>query len=364
VAGVAVAIGLAIWTKVAGLNPRSWEAVAVTAGIFLAGAAGVLAIVFLYRIRIDERGVWRRRLVRWDLWPWEAFEGGHIRHGRLGDQLTYPTKGWYWRTISTSVLRKPDRAAFERAVARFRIPPPPPHLPDVLSVKYGLRARFELSADGVRLIAHRHDAGELFPWPQVVKVELVRSTHDRPDFVALFLHLPGLADPVRLARPQGHPTWSGADAEVIALYLERHLDNGRFVVTALSGPPIDVQEADRRLAQLDKSEHELQRANRVLWYLYLGAILVMTVVLADVWNRPNPMNWRLQDWIAVSIALGGATVSTGLLAVTQLGVVYFRLRDMRRERGELIRWKACFAGAVSVEDTTAFDPEILPLRPC
>jgi hypothetical protein len=291
VAGVAVALGLAIWTKLAGLNPRSWEAFAVMAGMYLAGAAGVLAIVLRYRIRIDERGVWRRRLVRWDLWPWEAFEGGHIRHGRLGDQLTYPKRNWYWRTISTSVLGEADRAAFEAAVSRFRVPPPPPKLPDVVSAKYGLRARFELSADGVRLMAHRHDVGRLIPWPEVVKVELVRSTHNRPDFVALCLHVPGLEKPMRLATVQGRPTWSGAAAEVVALYLERHLGDDRFEVTALGGPPKGAAEIDRRLARLDKAERGLQKLNWYCVFILAAGIPLLTVIMSGLWQRPNPLNW-------------------------------------------------------------------------
>ncbi len=340
VAGAGVASGFVVGTKLADLNPRSWGEIAAMVGVFAVGATGLLTVTFRYRLRIDARGVWRRRLLRWDLWPWQAFEGGHVRHGRLGDEVTYPEKSWYWRTISASLLGEASREAFEAAVALFRILPPPPELPDVLMVKYGLRARLELSAEGVRLLAHRHDVGELVPWAEVVKAEVLRSSHARLDFVTLNLHLPGRAAPVRLTHAQGNPTWSGADAEVIASFLRRHLGDSRFELTALRGPPADAAETDRRLARLDKAEQEWRKVGRLTWCVLVAGTLALTVILSEAWNRPNPLHWGRQDWTAMGMALGVAAVLLGLQGAMCLGLVYFQRRDQRRQRDEVLRWKA------------------------
>src|SRR5262249_18503802 len=92
-----------VWQKWANVN-CAWVNTVIGLAVFGTAALFLLAVVFRYRIRIDEHGVWRRRFVRWDLWPWEAFEQGLVRHGKLGDQLIYPARGWYWRTISASLL--------------------------------------------------------------------------------------------------------------------------------------------------------------------------------------------------------------------------------------------------------------------
>jgi hypothetical protein len=338
--GITVALGLVVWMKNAGLNQRPWEEIAVGAAVFGGAAAGLLAVAFRYRLRIDARGIWRRRLIRWDLWPWEAFEAGLVRHGKLGDQFTYPAKGWYWRTISASVLSAADRAAFETAVARFRVPPPPPDLPAVVPVKYGLRSRLELSAEGVRLRAHRDDPGELIGWPDVVRAEVFRATHDRPDFSTLNLHLSGRPTPVRLRTSKGTPTWSGADAEVIALFLQRHLNDGRCEVTALRGPPADAAEADRRLVLMDESEQGLRRAGRYLGYMFVGGTLGLGVVMAEVWNRPNPLNWGWADWQVVGLAFVGAAAFLGLQLAMCVGIVYYQRRELRQNRDRVLGWRA------------------------
>jgi hypothetical protein len=115
-----VAVGLIVGMKLAALNPWAWKEIAIGVALYGGAAAGLLAVAFRYRLRIDARGIWRRRLVHWDLWPWEAFEAGLVRHGKLGDQLTYPAKGWYWRTISASVLSPADRPPADAAEADRR----------------------------------------------------------------------------------------------------------------------------------------------------------------------------------------------------------------------------------------------------
>jgi hypothetical protein len=274
------------------------------------------------------------------LWPWEAFEAGQVRHGKLGDQLTWPARPWYWRTISASLLGEGDRTAYETVINRFRIPPPPPELPDVVAIKYGVRARLELSADGVRTREYQRDEGELVPWPEVLRAELIRTTHDRPDFATLELHLPGKPKLVRLTHNKGTPTWSGADAEVIALYLNRHLDDARFQVTALRGPPADLAEADRRLARLDASEREWRKLNRGIRYVMAGGVLCFAMAVFEPWNRPNPLNWGRGDWVALAEAVGGAVAVFSLYAVLFVGVAYFQAGDLRRQREAVLRWRA------------------------
>jgi hypothetical protein len=340
VIGFMVIAGTVVGLKWMDGQKDKWVATIVFLSV-LGAAAGLLVVVaYRYRVRIDHRGVWRRRLVHWDLWPWEAFEQAKVRHGKAGDQLTYPEKPWHWRTISASLLAEPDRTAFETVVRRYRVPPPPPEVPELVAVKYGVRARLELSADGVRLRAHRRDEGELIPWPEVVRAEVIRTTHDRPDFATLELHLPGRPDPVRLTHHKGTPTWSGAAAEVIALYLGRQLDGGRFQVTAQRGPPVDLAEADRRLARLDQIERDLRKASRFIRHVLVWGVLGLAVVMFEPWDRPNPVNWGRADWAALAAAVGLAVAALSLHGVLIFGVAYCQGRELRRQRGDILRWRA------------------------
>jgi len=325
----------------AGINDRTWERSIIVLTAFAVGTLFLLVAIFRYRIQIDEHGVWRRRFVRWDLWPWDAFEQGKVRHGKGGDQLTFPEKSWYWRTISASALGERDRAAYETVVRRYRVAPSSPPVPDVLDLKLPLRARLALSADGVQWRSGRHDDGELVRWPDVVRVEVIRATHDRPDFVTLELYLPDQPKPVRLTHNKGAPMWSGADAEVIALYLRRHLEAaGRFQVTALRGPPADLAESDRRLTRLDASERDLRRANRFIRHMFVWCGLILWAVWFDLWNRPNPLNWVRADWLDAAKGAGATVALLGFYGVKFFGIAFFQKRDLRRDRDKILRWRA------------------------
>jgi hypothetical protein len=332
------------------LNNASWPKVLSGLAVFATAMVLLIAITVRYQLRIDQQGVWRRRFFRWDLWPWEAFEQGRIRHGKYGDQLTNPEKSWYWRTISASLLGEADRIAYEAVVGRYRVPPPPPELPDDVDFKYGLRARLELSREGVRLRAHQHEDGQLVPWKDVVRAEVVRFSHDRPDFSILELHLPASKRPVRLTHYKGQPKWTGADAVVIALYLRRHLGDHRFLVTALRGAPADVAEADRRLARLAEHERQRQRMSRLFRYVLEFWALLIFVLVVEPWNRPNPVNWGKADWEEVFLAAFGIAIMMGLYAAMVFGLVSFQGRDLRRQRDEVLHWRTALV-AISTHPT-------------
>jgi hypothetical protein len=295
----------------------------------------VLASAFRYRLLIDEHGIWRRRLVYWDLWPWEAFELGKVKFGTFADQLTFPEKGWYWRSISASLLGKADRVAYETVVARYLFRPPPPEPPEALTLKYGLW-RLELSDAGVRLTKRPNHDAPLVPWEDVIRVEELRASHHRPDFATLELHLPEPTGLVRLNRQRFLATRDEVD--MIVPFLRRHLDDGRFQMTTLRGPPADVAEADRRLARLAQAEQHLRKLHRINWYFHGFGALFLSVPLA-LGNRPNPMNWGRADCIEAAVVVGTLSGAIGLHGMLGTAVTYFRVRDLRRDREEVLKWR-------------------------
>src|SRR5262249_42270948 len=176
VVGYVLLVALIVWKRWANVNNGPWVNTVIGLAVFGTATLFLLAVVFRYRIRIDEHGVWRRRFVRWDLWPWEVFEQGLVRHGKLGDQLTYPARGWYWRPIPASLLGEANRALYESIVARYRVPPPPPDVPDSLTLKLPFLATLDLSADGVRVTGHRGYDNKLISWKEVVRADVLRAS--------------------------------------------------------------------------------------------------------------------------------------------------------------------------------------------
>jgi hypothetical protein len=76
--------------------------------------------VWRYAVRIDDDGIWRRRFVRWDLWPWTAFAEGKIEDRLEPDSFLFPEKPWYWRRLNLDVLAERDRSLVRDQICRFR----------------------------------------------------------------------------------------------------------------------------------------------------------------------------------------------------------------------------------------------------
>src|SRR5687768_14057420 len=80
--GLILLIGVAIWVRV--VLGRPFQAGNdVIPIVFLVpiigGSLALLVGVYRWRLRIDERGISRRRFRTWDLWSWDEFESGGIR---------------------------------------------------------------------------------------------------------------------------------------------------------------------------------------------------------------------------------------------------------------------------------------------
>jgi hypothetical protein len=326
-----------VWMKAEDPNRSSWVGTIIFLALGGVAFLGLVMAAFRYRIMIDEQGVWRRRFFHWDLWPWEAFEQGKVKYDQFySDQLRFPEKHWYWRIIASSFLAKPDRVAYETVVARYMLPPLPPELPDAVGVNYSLGCRLELSPDGIRYTAHPKKEAPVIAWSDVTRVEEVRVDHHRTEFLILELHLPKPTGLVRLIRKRFKPT--GNEVEVIAPYFRQYLDDGRYQVTCLRGPPADVGEMDRRLARLADDEKKLRKSSRINCYAHAIATVFFLVIIGS--GRGNPINWARADWIDMGVVAG---VIAGLMAMhgsVGWAGLYFKRRDMRRDREDLVRWRS------------------------
>jgi hypothetical protein len=211
-------------------------------------------------------------------------------------------------------------------------------LPDKLSIKYGIGRRVEFSADGLRLEKYQEEPHSL-AWSEVAKVEIQRANHDRPDFVTLNLHLVNQSGPICLRQREGTSYWNGATGEEIVCFLQAHVDESRFEITALRGRPVDLAELTRRLALIDQGDGQLRKLRCIGWYMYVIGVAAMTTVVVEPWNRPNPLVWRHDEWIDAAIAFAGFVVLIGMQVGMIFAVVYFKRRELREFRAELLKWK-------------------------
>ncbi len=102
------------------IPPRSAAAKIIVIFFFGGIATAVLLFVWRSALRIDNSGVWRRRHIRWDLWPWEAFLEGKISD-RPGTafSLVYKEKPWYWRHLRLDFLAERERKFLLEVLAAF-----------------------------------------------------------------------------------------------------------------------------------------------------------------------------------------------------------------------------------------------------
>ena len=77
---------------------------------------GLLAIL-RWRICVDARGIARRRLVGWDLWPWEAFAQGEVLDSEAeSTSYVLPRKPFWSRKLDLGLLEDADREQVETII--------------------------------------------------------------------------------------------------------------------------------------------------------------------------------------------------------------------------------------------------------
>jgi hypothetical protein len=144
--------------------------------------------VFGWRLRVDASGIARRRLFRWDLWPWEAFERGKVLDSE-GESTSYllPDKPFWARKLTLDLLEDSDCEQVASMIDRIRVRPDL-DLPAELTLRYGHRKEALIAPGGLLL----RDRGEetRYSWNDVQTLRIRRRDNRRRDFESLDLVLP------------------------------------------------------------------------------------------------------------------------------------------------------------------------------
>jgi hypothetical protein len=270
----------------------------------------LLGALFCYRLklRIDERGLWRRRFIIWDLWSWESFSGGLIKHGTRLNSFIFPSKFWMNRNLSLEHLSAGDRKQLLGIIKSVWVLPELTSLPDRLSIRWGIRSWARLQNDGIKIGKGKRDVGRFYPWSDLPLVRITRLEHTRRDFKELEVTFPDTVRPMLLRFHDGRPLWEGAEAEIIAAFLERVVPSCKLLITATNDLPQTQAEADWRTNGLDSFDRETRSA---YWFagafLLLLAIMILYIVVPGL-IRLNPMQMNNALWLALCFCVGGMLI--------------------------------------------------------
>jgi len=288
-----------------------------------------LALPFRWRVRVDEHGVARRRVLGWTQWTWAELESGCVLK-KFGMRLVHPHRPWWSRSLDLMWLggARSDEV-MDLINTRYRLPPAPP-IPAVLQLELGRGTRFTADHQGLRITTRKRD--ERFAWSEVSAIWIRRHDPKRRDFANVRIALPTGAQPLDLPLQPGGADWRDPPREVVSEFLLRHAAQG-CVRERLTGAPLESEDRttlEHWLLQAKKSYREWRNTNLVMFILLLSLLI----------------------WMAIGIAPALAAFQTGLF-VFLLGPIVWGIHRAKRSNIERLAAALNAGGRASGSDSTS-----------
>jgi hypothetical protein len=240
----------------------------------LLGVATVLPL--RWRLRLGPDGIARRWLGRWDSWTWADFASGRIEK-RHRHRFRDPERPWWRRRLTLDYMASDDiRDVVDAVNAHYRLPPPP-DVPERLTLKQGLRRKMVLDHQGIQIIVG--DEPRVYLWSEVRHACMTRLDPMRRDFAKLLILLPDREIEWKLVTHQGGttPTWRGATAEEINEMLFRHLAPEQIEVLGESELPEDRGHIVGKLKEAKRDRRDFHILTSVFIVVLAGCLLWMAV---------------------------------------------------------------------------------------
>lgn len=210
--------------------------------IFFALPVAMAITGLRWRLRVDENGVSRRLLFRWDLWSWSDLESGRVRKA-YSHTLYVPRS----RRLNLNFMDDNDVQEVISIMNLRYVLPPPPELPDSLKIERTSRRVVVFDRDGIHLTGG--DTFGEYSWHDVREVRITRLDPVRRNFRGLVLVLPDQEVELRfISRDRGmEPTWQGATAEEINEFLVKFVPEERIRVFIGRTEPSRREDLEKRL---------------------------------------------------------------------------------------------------------------------
>jgi hypothetical protein len=281
----------------------------ISAGcVVFALLAAAMVFPLRWRLRLDQEGVSRRLLFRWDLWSWADLASGRLR--KLHPYTLYdPERTWWRRKLGLGHMAPADiREAIATINTHYRLPPPP-DVPDALTIKYGFRRSVTLDNQGVHLLfgGTPHE----YTWGEVLQVHITRMDPVRRDFTSVRIALPDQEIEWKLFTHQGgtSPEWRGATAEEINEFLFHHVSPDRIDISIAGEPLTKREHIERQL----RSTRKRARDFAMMMAIFLPWIVGLLI------------------WMAIDDGVFKAALMAGIFASGPGAVMIFMYRSQREE---------------------------------
>lgn len=180
--------GMLLVTIVSGLvGPDLWQAIGC--GAVCLGLSVNCVFVDSWRLRVDAKGIARRRFRWWSYWNWEQFQGGHVRPGNHLFEFRCATRPWWDRRLlldalddeAARTLNRQLRAMLPRQetveAGRVYEGAAQGELSDKFVLEILWARRVTLARDGIAVSSKNRD--RLLGWNDVDHVRLERFAMDR-----------------------------------------------------------------------------------------------------------------------------------------------------------------------------------------
>ncbi len=282
-------------------------------GIVYGTVAAAMILPLRWRLRLDDAGIARRWLWRWDRWSWDDFASGEIEK-KPPFTFVDRRRPWWRRRLALAYLAKADRKHVIETINRhYRMPAPAP-MGDRLVLRYGFRKIAELDWRGVRLTT-RGESCE-FAWTDVQRVHITRFDPLRRDFTRLALTLPGHEIELATYHDGTSSSWRGSGAAEANEFLLAHVPADRIDINVEGERPRKIEDVRKMLAR----ERERERSFRICFSVLGGCLVAATV------------------WLVTETGVLGAALLFGM----QLGllgpIVWFAWRQLSLRVAEIERW--------------------------
>ncbi|MDX9972887.1 MAG: hypothetical protein RBU21_07855 [FCB group bacterium] len=313
-------------------SPDEWQLIALIVLVTVVPVFMNLFMQYRWRLRLDAQGLHRRRLFRWQTWPWEFFRDGRIARGSTWDAFVNPDEPWWRRTIGVSMVGEEDREYVLRVCLQFWTPPPV-DLPETLTLKMPSmgfnRTVITMSSTGIDVSG----PGVLrsYAWGDVQRLHITRVEEKHPGFYSLKLALPDRDIDLQVTNQNGTDvrTWSGPNPEVVSAFLKARIPPARTEETILWGKPVAPKDLDSRLEELRKQYRQFLAFAAVIAVVAV-AVAVLSAVEATKFFRSHP-NGSFLDYALSTEALG----LWAMILVYALPVFTFQWFNFRKVRREL-----------------------------
>jgi hypothetical protein len=243
-------------------RPESW----IVAAVFLSGAA-FLSQFLCARFKVDERGISRRILMWWDLWPWTAFAEGKVRETTDPYRFEFPERPIWRRSLNLELVGHEHADTVIQLILLVWKRPPQIAIPESATFRqtWPNGRTVTLSVSGIAV--NRKRTSQQFAWSDISKAAIWRSVRHQRNFDSVEINLPGLQ--LNLLRNPG-PNWTGATAEEIIGILRRHVSAPRLQDFTLYGAPCSIEEVDARQArELKQTESARKELPRIVWFVWM-----------------------------------------------------------------------------------------------